>query len=134
MTDRYAFDSFGPSVPPPVPRRVRSHGARTADTVISVLLWLVQCAIAFFAATTLPLVAMVTDNCGYVTCGSENWVWVGVITLWVTAALGVLVFGGVLIRRSLADRPTWLVALVGIATQVAFAVLGVVMILQAGEI
>ncbi|MFT3714721.1 MAG: hypothetical protein QM774_01880 [Gordonia sp. (in: high G+C Gram-positive bacteria)] len=134
MTHPSPFDAFPTQPGPPVrrPDRPRGQNARIADIVVSLLLWLVQALLVGVGVLYAPLMAMGTDACSYQSCGSENWIWVGILIAWIAGPLALLTVGGVTLYRIIGNRPAWFIVVAGIAIQVLVLALAVGTAAQAG--
>jgi hypothetical protein len=112
----------------------QSSGTRTADTVGTIVLLVVQAFLWAATGALLGLFVMVTDPCGYQRCGDPAWIdramWLGLGAGGVTfvAALALAV------RRLARRRRAFFVPLLGCAAQLALAVGAAAMEWQAGPV
>ncbi|MFT4086293.1 MAG: hypothetical protein QM658_03925 [Gordonia sp. (in: high G+C Gram-positive bacteria)] len=94
----------------------------TADVVATVVLIFGQAFLALIGVFLTALSALGTDNCGYVECGSEDWIGIAIHTAWIGGAiLLVAVLAGATVRAN-KRRSTWAVAAVGVAAQIVLIV------------
>jgi Family of unknown function (DUF6264) len=115
--------------PPAAPTR-----ARTADVVVSMILVCAHVGLAVLISSMAPFLAMITDSCGYQTCGDEHWVTRAIYTAWGGSAVAVLANVAITGLLLVKQRPAFYVPILGCVLQVGIGFLAFYLVTLAGPI
>lgn len=94
-----------------------TSAARSTDTAVTVVLFLIQIALWAVAFMSFIAIPMSTDNCAYVTCGDQGWIDDAMWTAAGSIPVGML-FIALGIYLLAQRRFAWWAALSGCAVQV----------------
>ncbi|MEU0496615.1 hypothetical protein [Mycobacterium sp. NPDC006124] len=110
-----------------------TRGGRIADVVVTVAFLLAQAGLAAFSFTSVIALPMSTDNCAYVDCGDETWIWWSMAAVIGSDVVGLLFAAAAIVALARRRVAFWLPVL-GCLTQAAMIAAGWAMAGNAGPI
>lgn len=116
------------------PEEPAGRVSRGADVVLTIVLLVIEGALALASMMVQIGLALGTDNCGYQPCGNQSWLGVGFF-LGVMGAFAVFITAFIAaMRRLVRRRQAFVVPLIGCAAQLIAGVAGGLIAAQAGPL